>query len=314
MEQKGVVVIGELNVDIILNHIDGFPAVGKEILAGDLTLTLGSSSAIFAGNLASLGVPVIFIGKVGRDQFAELVLSSLRERKVDTTGIVTSGEVNTGATVVLNYGQDRANVTYPGAMNYLTAADIDFSLLEQAGHLHFSSYFLQPGIKKDLPGIFKRAKQMGLTTSLDPQWDPSEEWDFPLKELLPWVDVFLPNEGELMSISGSATVDEGIAKLKVAARHIVVKNGTEGAVGWDGERIIRQPAFMNTEVVDCIGAGDSFNAGFIYEYTRQKSLPDCMRTGALTGAINTTRAGGTGAFESLELVRSIAKTCFNMAI
>src|SRR5512145_27110 len=124
-----VVVVGELNVDIILNRIEGFPAVGKEIIANTMDVTLGSSSAIFASNLSALGVNVAFIGKIGTDNFANVIIQSLRNRNVDTHHIVESSEKNTGATIVLNYNQDRANVTYPGAMNDFNIKDIDFNFL-----------------------------------------------------------------------------------------------------------------------------------------------------------------------------------------
>ena len=118
-----VLVVGELNVDIILNHIDGFPEVGKEILAKQMTVTLGSSSAIFASNLSSLGAKVAFLGKIGNDQFADLIETSLKKKGVETDFIIRSKEYQTGSTIVMNYDMDRANVTYPGAMDHLSASN-----------------------------------------------------------------------------------------------------------------------------------------------------------------------------------------------
>ncbi len=198
-----VIVIGELNVDIILNEIESFPVIGKEIIANSMSVTLGSSSAIFASNLSSLGAAVAFIGKMGKDNFAEVVLTSLERKNVDTSHIIKTTSLSTGATIVLNYDQDRANVTYPGAMNDFCLEDIDFGFLAGARHMHFSSCFLQPGIRKDLVTLFRKAKELGLTTSLDPQWDPEEKWDLPLEELLPFVDVFLPNMQEFKFLSRS---------------------------------------------------------------------------------------------------------------
>ena len=159
-----VIVVGELNVDIILNRIDRFPEMGKEILANSLDLTLGSSSAIFASNLSSLGSKVSFIGKIGKDGFALTVLNSLQSKGVDTSNIIQSEILNTGATIVLNFDQDRAMVTYPGAMEDLKLKDINFETIATAGHLHFSSIFLQPGIRNDLSKLFKKARSFGLTT------------------------------------------------------------------------------------------------------------------------------------------------------
>ena len=267
-----VIVIGELNVDIILNDIESFPAIGKEIIANSMSVTLGSSSAIFASNLSSLGTSVGFIGKVGDDNFAQVVLTSLERKKVDTSHIIKTTLLSTGATIVLNYDQDRANVTYPGAMNDFCLKDIDFGFLAGARHMHFSSCFLQPGIRKDLTTLFRKAKELGLTTSLDPQWDPEEKWDLPLEELLPFVDVFLPNRQEFQFLTRSHSIEEGIRKIQHVANTIVIKNGIEGSVAWQNDNILIQPAFQNKMVVDCIGAGDSFNAGFIHDFIQKKAV------------------------------------------
>ncbi len=301
-----VIVVGELNVDIILNEIESLPVVGKEIMAGSMSVTLGSSSAIFASNLSSLGARVAFIGKIGKDNFASVVLSSLEGKNVDTSHIIRSQSLATGATIVLNYGQDRANVTYPGAMNDLRIDDIDRDFLAGARHMHFANCFMQPGIRKDLTILFRTARELGLTTSLDTQWDPEEKWDLPLEELLPYVDVFLPNMAEFKFLSHSNTVEEGIARLKRFAHIIAIKNGSDGALCWDGSNLISQPVFKNEEVIDCIGAGDSFDAGFIMDFISNAPIAKCLETGALTGAINTTRAGGTGAFENIRTIRNIA--------
>ena len=115
---------------------------------------------------------------------------------------------------------------------------------------------------------------------------------------------------EFKFLSRSNTVDQGINKLKHFAHCIVIKNGSEGALGWDGKELIVQPAFKNARVIDCVGAGDSFDAGFIKEFIANSPLRKCLETGALAGAINTTRAGGTGAFENMETIREIALARF----
>lgn len=301
-----VIVIGELNVDIILNEIESLPVIGKEIIANTMSVTLGSSSAIFASNLSSLGPHVAFIGKIGEDNFARVVLETLKRKNVDTGRIIKSNSLSTGATIVLVYEQDRVNITYPGAMNDLCLRDINFHFLSLARHMHFSSCFIQPGIRNDLVTLFQRTKELGLTTSFDAQWDPKEKWDLPLEKLLPYVDVFLPNIQELKFLTKSSTAEEGIRKLQSFAHNIVIKNGSDGAIAWDGKDLIIQPAFRNDHVVDCVGAGDSFNAGFIKEFINKKSIKKCLETAALAGAINTTMAGGTGAFESPDTFRKIA--------
>lgn len=310
-KKTDVIVVGELNVDIILNEIGSLPVIGKEIMAGSMSVTLGSSSAIFASNLSSMGCRVAFIGKVGTDNFADVVLSSLEGKNVDTSHIIKSGTLSTGATIVLNFDQDRANVTYAGAMNDLRLEDIDFDFLADARHMHFANCFMQPGIRKDLTRLFMKAKELGLSTSLDTQWDPEEKWDLPLEELLPHVDIFLPNLAEFKNLSRSKSVEEGIKKLKDFSNYIIIKNGSEGALGWNGRELINQHAFKNDRVVDCVGAGDSFDAGYIKDFLLGYTMEKCLETGSLAGAINTTRAGGTGAFANLEAIREIALESFH---
>ena len=309
-----VLVIGELNIDLILNKIGSFPVMGKEILADEMTVTLGSSSAIFANNLSRLGSRVTYLGKVGKDQFATQICSTLEASGVDITHIIATPKFQTGLTVALNYNNDRAMVTYPGAMNDLNIGDISDDALESASHMHVSSVFLQEGLKPDVISLFKRAKELGLTTSFDPQWDPHEKWDVNLEELLPFVDVFLPNASELAQFTGTESIEEGIKAISPFCHVVVVKNGVDGAVMWDKEGMVSQDAFLNETVVDAIGAGDSFNSGFICKFTQQKPLPECLEYAALTGAINTTSAGGTSAFLSPERIRSVAREKFNFAL
>ena len=307
-----VLVVGELNVDIILNGMDTMPSMGIEILADDMAVTLGSSSAIFASNISTLGVRTAFLGKTGKDDFGELVLDTLKGRKVDTGFIIQSSDKKTGATIVLNYDNDRAMVTYPGAMEDLTVDEVTESHLESAGHLHVSSVFLQPEIKNEIISLFKKAKEAGMTTSLDVQWDPAGKWDVDFKKLLPLVDVFLPNDHELLAITGAGTIDKAIKQLAPFARIIALKMGTKGSLGVRGEQKLEQPPFLNKQVVDAIGAGDSFNAGFISAFIRGETLQECLRRGNICGAVNTTAAGGTGAFASLESVRKAAIEQFNV--
>ncbi len=291
-----VLVVGELNVDLILNKIDSFPEMGKEKLADEMTLTLGSSSAIFASNLSSLGVKVGFIGKIGKDSFGDLVLKSLKEKDVNTDFIISDNNLKTGATIVLNYDEDRAMVTHPGAMEELTIDDISSEQIKSAKHLHISSIFLQPKIKDSIIDLLVKAKKAGLTTSLDPQWDPNEKWDIDLRKLLPFIDVFLPNETEIAHLTNEPDTEKSLKMLAPFANLIVVKMGSKGSALLRNGNISIQPAYLNENVVDAIGAGDSFDAGFISKFVHGESPIECQRFGNLCGAINTTAAGGTGAF------------------
>jgi sugar/nucleoside kinase (ribokinase family) len=305
-----VIVVGELNVDLILNQIDSFPEVGKEKLADNMTLTLGSSSAILASNLSALGMSVSFIGKIGNDIFGNFCKEHLELKGVDTSMLIVNEELKTGATIVLNFDADRAMVTHQGAMKHLGLNDLKKEMLIEAKHLHFSSYFLQPGFRDDLLNLFKMAKEAGLTTSFDAQWDPSEKWELDYKNILHYVDIFLPNDRELLALTGKKTIETAIELIKEVANVVAVKLGDKGSVLVCDGKIIFKEAFLNNNIVDAIGAGDSFNAGFIYKFLQDTPIETCQVFGNLIGAISTTAAGGTTAFTDIKTTMKIAKEKF----
>jgi sugar/nucleoside kinase (ribokinase family) len=295
VKKLDAVVVGELNVDLILDQIQGWPELGKEKIASAMTLTLGSSSAIFASNLSTLGARVGFIGKLGEDAFGDLVMASLQRRGVAVERIIVQKKIGTGATVVINDARDRAMLTYKGAMDDLRLADIDWDYAQTARHLHLSSYFLQSGLKPDCARLFEHAKALGLSTSLDTNWDPEEKWDRALFEVLPHVDVFLPNEDEALRIARRANIEAALEVLAQHAKTVVIKRGKNGALARQGSTAVEVKGY-EVKPVDAVGAGDSFDAGFVFKWLRGGNLHQCLEFGNMCGALSVTQAGGTAAF------------------
>lgn len=303
-----IMVVGELNADLILDQLHKPPGFGKEQTAGLMTLTLGSSTAIYAANSASLGSKVAFCGKIGADRFGSLVMDSLEQKSVNTEYIITDPNLATGATVIIRYANDRMMVTHPGAMEHMSVSEVSEELFIKSRHLHTSSVFFQPGIKKNLTELFQKAKSFGLTTSMDAQWDPSEKWDLNLADLMPFLDFFLPNEQELLHLTGSTTLDEALKALSGYDTCIVVKCGNKGAtMQYRGEKESVK-AYPIPGFVDAVGAGDSFNAGFIHEFLKGRHLSDCLAIGNLTAAVSTTSAGGTNGIKSYHHVIKTGKS------
>ena len=119
MKTFDIIALGELNVDLILNQIESEPEIGKEKFAKQMTLTLGSSTAIFAANAAALGAKVAFCGMIGNDSFGDLVESSLKAKGVDTRYLIRQDKYATGATICMSYDEDRANLTdVPGSHGF----------------------------------------------------------------------------------------------------------------------------------------------------------------------------------------------------
>ena len=311
MKPFDIIALGELNVDLILNQIEGEPEVGKEKFAKQMTLTLGSSTAIFAANAAAIGAKVAFCGMIGDDSFGDLVETSLQKKGVDTRFLIRQNKYATGATICMSYDEDRANLTYQGAMDYMSLDDIDPEVFKQAKHIHISSIFMQSGVKRDLKKILELCKQNGVTTSLDSQWDPTEQWDINLEEILPLVTVFMPNETELKFLTRSENLDEALEKIRPWVNAAVIKCGSKGSILMrKGQPDRKQAALLNKNVVDCIGAGDSFNSGFITRLAAGDDLARCQEYGNMTGAVNTTAAGGTTAFTSREDVERVGRERF----
>lgn len=305
-----VLVVGELNIDLILNKIEGYPTIGKEVICDDMNITMGSSSAIFACNLSSLGSKVAFLGKIGEDNFGNKILADFKIKGVDTSNIIRT-QTSTGMTIVLNYEEDRAMITFPGAMNELTIMDISDETLRKVRHLHISSIYLQTALKPDIINLFRRAKVLGLSTSLDPQWDPAEIWETNLEELLPYVDIFLPNEAEILNLTRKDSIENAWEQIKPYANIVLIKRGKAGSVLFSDTETFQAISYLNENVVDAIGAGDSFNAGYIFKFLNGGTPQVCQEFGNLMGAISTTFSGGTGAFKSYKEVMKIAKEKFN---
>ncbi len=193
--------------------------------------------------------------------------------------------------MILADKSDRAILTHSGLMSALRAEDIADSLLCQARHLHVASYFLQTELQPDLPHVFQRARSLGLTTSLDTNYDPSEKWHG-FDELLAVTNVFLPNATEAKSLTGAENVDEAAIRLELKVEVAAIKLGAEGALGVRSSKKVRV-ASIPVPVVDTVGAGDSFDAGFIHGYLQSWSLEKSLRLGAVCGALSTRQAGGT---------------------
>lgn len=302
---KKILVIGELNVDLIVSGMPAFPLLGKEILADDLHIVMGSSSAICAAGMARLGAEVDFLGKVGPDYYGDLVTGQLRSLGVDTARVIRDSATRTGMTISLTYPGDRAMVTYPGCISQLRLEEINTAILQRYNHLHVGSYFLQRALQPGLPELFRQAHDAGLTTSLDTGHDPDEQWGGDgLRALLGLVDIFLPNDEEARAIANADDTGAALRELAKLARLVAVKCGSSGAMALHEGQILHSPAFQ-VEAVDTTGAGDSFNAGFIYARVIQ-GLPveEALRFANGCGALSATGFGGTAAQPTLERVRA----------
>jgi sugar/nucleoside kinase (ribokinase family) len=290
---KRVLVVGEINVDLVLQGAHAFPTPGKEVVVEDVVLTLGSASAICAMGLARLGTPVAFVGKVGTDPWGDFCVDAMREAGIDVSRVVGDPRIKTGVTVSITSPRDRALVSYLGSIRALRGEDVPDSALRGFNHLHVSSYFLQEGLRPALRKLFARAHAAGLTTSLDPGFDPSERWEADIVDTLVETDLFFPNEVELAAITEEGDVTLALRRLENGRTRVVAKLGAQGCVTLEDGRPLAVPAFP-VDPLDTTGAGDSFDAGFLHAWLEGRPVTDCLRWGAACGALSTRALGGTG--------------------
>lgn len=290
-----ITIAGEINLDVLLYGLPAELPVEQELLASGLEITLGSSSAITAHNLAMLGSRVGFITRVGSDALGQIALERLRAAAVDLSRITCSEESKTGLTLVLHHAPTRHMFTYPGCMAEMSKSHLDLGYLKSARHFHLSSYFLHRALIPDIPDILRELKKAGLTISLDTNDDPSDRWEDRIHQALERVDVLMPNEREACRLAGADNLEAAVQHLLQQVPLIILKRGSQGATAFTSSESISVPAIA-VDVVDPVGAGDSFNAGFLHQYVQGKQLSECLRYGNLAAACSTTKPGGTEAF------------------
>jgi sugar/nucleoside kinase (ribokinase family) len=293
-----VCVVGELNPDLILYGIPPDPKPDHEYLVDGFRLTLGSSSAIFAHNLAALGTGVAMVSKVGADALGEMCIGWLRSAAVDTSRVVRSDKnIATGLSVILAHPGHRFILTYPGTIFDLSYEDLNLDFVFSARHLHVASYYLNRALRPRMADLFREAKQRGLSTSLDTNDDPEGNWTGDLLDVLPHVDIFFPNEREAKFIAHTDDVTQAIDTLAGKVHTVVVKRGPAGALAREGKREWRcRP--LPVKALDTVGAGDSFDAGYIHKFLAAAGPQECLDYANLTGAFSTTHEGGTEAFRN----------------
>ncbi|MFD7709227.1 carbohydrate kinase family protein [Streptomyces sp. NPDC059785] len=297
MSSLDLLVTGDANPDVVVGPVPRTPAFGqREQLVEHASLVLGGSAAIMACGAARLGLRVAFAGRVGDDPAGAFVRQALADRGVDVGALVTDPHLATPLTTVLTAEDgDRAILTASGTLTATDAADIPADLLASVRHVHAGSFFLMPRLAAALSEVFTRAHEAGATTSLDTNDDPSGRWDRELLDpVLKVTDHLLPNAAEARALTGEDRLATAAGALARLGPLVVVKDGGDGALAVDGVRTLRTPA-VPVEPVDTVGAGDSFDAGFVAATLRGLDLPSALAFAAACGSLSTRGHGGTAA-------------------
>jgi sugar/nucleoside kinase (ribokinase family) len=305
-----VYVIGDVNPDVLVIDDDAVPEFGQvEKYVGTIRLTVGGSSAITACGLARLGLKVAHGGIVGDDILGHAIREALADRGVDTSTISIDPAIPTGATVVLGKGDHRALLTATGTIDRLGAEDVPREVLPHIRHIHAGSTGIQPRLRPGLPQLYREARAAGVTSSFDSNWDPDRLFEG-IEPMLAAADIFLPNEREAELITGVSDPLEAasalVAKAEAAGRDpaagpliVVVKLGAAGGLAVRGDEALRLPA-DRVKVIDSTGAGDSFDAGFLYGFLEGRPLAESLALAVACGTLSTRAIGGVDGQATLE--------------
>jgi argininosuccinate lyase len=276
-----VTVIGCVQADVVMSPVTDLPAPGGTLLTDRMAVRVGGAGANAALASVEAGMEVRLIGCIGEDQLGgwmrdELTLAGLADELV-----VVAGETS-GLTVVLeSSARDRTFLTYLGVNARWEPAMIPDDALASDNVL-LCDYFVAPRLRGEAARrLLDTARARGARTFFDTTWDPDGfpgETRAEVRDLLPSVDVFLPNEVEACALADRSEDAAGAARAlqAVSGGWVVVKRGASGciAVGPDGtELAVPAPA---VDVADTTGAGDAFNAGLVRALARGLDWHDAL--------------------------------------
>ncbi|MET8131695.1 MULTISPECIES: carbohydrate kinase family protein [unclassified Streptomyces] len=309
MKSFDLLVVGDANPDVVVGPLRGPLRFGqREQLVEHAGLVLGGSAAIMACGAARLGLRVAFAGRVGDDPAGAFVREALAGRGVDVGFLVTDPVLPTPLTTVVTAGDgDRAVLTAPGCLTATGPEDVPRDLIAASRHVHAASFFLMPRLARSLASVFGLARETGATTSLDTNDDPAGRWDHELLDpVLKFTDFLLPNAAEACALSGEPELVAAAAFLAGRGPTVVVKDGANGALACAGTELSRAPA-VPVDPVDSVGAGDSFDAGFVAATLRGLDLRSALTMAAACGSLSTRAHGGTAAQPTWDEARVAAR-------
>jgi sugar/nucleoside kinase (ribokinase family) len=305
-EQPLVIVSGAIYCDLIFSGLRDLPAPGEEVRTDRFSLAVGGGAFITAAGLARLGLRTTVRAYVGRGPLGQFQLDALRRAGVDTSQVVRHPGLGPGLSVAFSTPHDRGFITYPGC-----AGDAGtlfrswrwkrrWNVTHRVRHVHFA------GIPRPLgqrAALLERLRREGITTSLDIGWNPSVYTGDAFRRVLGRVTVFMPSWRDAQRLTGRDTPEEALRDLAGLVPVPVIKLGPDGAIGLDDGRPVRvRPPTVRA--VETTGAGDAFNAGFLWAWLRGEPIRRCLLAGNVCGAHSTRAPGGTAAFPTVRELRA----------
>ncbi len=311
-----VCVIGNLNVDLIIRNVSEMPKWGQEVIGDEHILVSSGQAGYLAFALRGLEIPTRLIGNVGEDIFGYQIIEDLRACGVDTQGIEISHGYPTGiAVAIVRKDGERAFVTNLGSMTAFSIETANHGWLKAEGAklVCLVGIFMLSGLGLDgCNKLLGKARAEGKMTMLDTGWDPAN-WPkatrVGIQAMLKDVTIFLPNIDEARAITQKDKPEDAAQELlSMGAQLVVIKCGAGGSFASDGLQTCWVPA-VPVNVFDAVGAGDNFNAGFIFGMQAGWPLNACMAFGNSTSSLYISRR--VDRFPHLSEVLNTARTAYN---
>lgn len=289
-----VVTIGIHIVDILGRPVSAIPAGQGIAFLDEIRMTVAGTCAATAVDLARLGTPVASFGVVGNDELGEWLTRRMDEEGVDVRGIHVSPNAPTSATMLpIRPNGERPALHVIGANAELSPTHLDWDVIASARHLHVGGTSLMAAFDGEpTAGVFARAHELGLTTSLDLIGVPDADAEAVFGPVYEHLDYFLPNEEDAIALSGQADRRSAISwfhERGVGATVITLgADGASFAVAGEQETVV--PTYI-VDVVDTTGCGDAFSAGFIAGIVEGSAPLDAVELGIAAGALVATGLG-----------------------
>lgn len=288
-------VFGDINIDLVIPNVDHFPLPGQEEIVDNMNTYIGGGAALFTLGLGKLGLHPVFQGIIGNDLYRKFILNELTSKNVDSSLIHISSKNGTGISISFTNEKERSFLTYRGTNNEIDLNLIEFDKVREAKHIHLTGYSGRQRHGQYLSLLKKVKRLKEITISFDVGWDVSGEWYEGIYELFPYIDVLFMNETEAIHYGRKDNARDAVADFSKYCSIAVAKLGGNGSIAFSkGEVYEKKP--YKVKVIDTTGAGDSFNAGFIYGYLKGKNIEECLKYGNACGALSVTALGGNTAF------------------
>lgn len=299
-------VIGDLNIDLVLSELKDFPELGKEITAQNHFLDIGGSGGIFSAILSGLGINTYIISKIGNDYFGNFLINKLKNYGVNINQLVIEYGKETGITVNLSYKNDKYQISSLSLINSLSIDEIIFGNIKDIGHVHFTSYYMMKGLKNDYIKLINDIKKSckGVTFSLDTNDDIENKWGEEIYSILNNIDILLVNKREALQITNKSNIKDALNRLSKEVKTVIIKLGREGYIAKYRDNYYQGGSlFVNFK--DSTGAGDNFDAGFIYGFMNNLDIRESLRIANICGAKSVEYVGGVGNIKKFREIKEL---------